>query len=168
MSQAQKAIMSEIIEVQNASEEKILKKLREADFWIQIIPAKQKIVEMRAPNVLYTSISEEIRMDLLGLANIKPIKLEFEGELVLEDKGSDENGHFLDFNVRKNTLITELEGRLRLKKISNGISNGLKVGIFIYVFKINNQFLGSLGQNAADLILRSKLRELLELAKKSL
>ncbi|MHA1871684.1 MAG: hypothetical protein ACTSU2_10015 [Promethearchaeota archaeon] len=149
-------IVSIINILENNSMDYVLEQLKKKEFWEKIIPTAKKLVEIRAPNVVYAEISDEVNL------GFTPFEFQIEGELVFEDKGSDEKGKIIEFYTRKNDVIEELEGRLRLRDTSNG----LKLGIFIYDFVPKLQFLGNIGQNAAELILRKKLRELVDNLKK--
>lgn len=153
---SQKNVLSVVGEVSNLTEEYIVDNLNNKDLWLKIIPAAEKQVEIRAPNVIFTKFSEIIP---IGLSSTK---IDSEGELILEDKGKDDKGKLFEFHVRNSDLVKELEGRLRIRKSSPGV----KIGIFISEMKIEKDFLGSIGQNAAELVLRNKLREMLELMKK--
>ena len=88
---------------------------------------------------------------------IKPTK-EMEGGLVLIDKGEEEGkGRVIEFNVRNNKDVRELEGRLRVKSLSASKS---KVGVFIENFKLSSDFLNLIG-SAADLTLQIKITDML-------
>jgi hypothetical protein len=106
--------------------------------------------QFTAPNVLYTKIYDEI--------DIVKIPIEMEGELILSDKGEEEGkGRLIEFNVRNNKDIRELEGRLRLKTLS---STKAKLGVFVDTFSLNSEFLNLLG-GGADLVLQRKISEML-------
>ena len=103
-----------------------------------------------SPNVLYTKIYDEI--------DIVKIPIEMEGELLLADKGEEEGkGRLVEFNVRNNKDVRELEGRIRIKPLSPTKS---KLGVFVESFSLSSEFLNLLG-GGADLILQRKISEML-------
>lgn len=128
----------------------LIKAIFKPEFWVMVNPAKSMQAEFTAPNVLYTKIIDEIIN----------IKIEMEGELVLQDKGDQEEGkgRLIELNVRNNKDVRELEGRMRIKTISN---NKSKIGVFINSFKLGSDFLGLIGRNAAELALRTKITDML-------
>jgi len=121
-----------------------------SDFWEKIAPTKSINANFVAPNVLYSKIYDEIE--------ILRFPIEIEGELVLIDKGEEVGkGRIIEFNVRNNKDIKELEGRIRVKYLSPKVS---KVGIFIENFTLADNFLKLLG-SAAEFIVQSKVTDLL-------
>ena len=81
-----------------------------------------------------------------------------EGELVLIDKGEEQNkGRLIEFNVRNNKNVKDLEGRLRIKALSPTKS---KVGVFIENFTLSSDFLNLMG-GAADLTLQLKITDMI-------
>lgn len=135
--------------------EDIISSLSEEDFWNEVIPMSEKSIEIKAPNVVYVKAAEELAIDPMGVAG--KVRIESVGDLIFEDKGEDNKGRFLDFYIRNNNLAEALEGRLRLRNTKNGY----KIGIFVYDLKMkHNAF--SIGQNAAEFILRTKLRALID------
>lgn len=143
-------IISKIVEIENCNKEDLIKAFYNPQFWIIINPAKKMEAEFIAPNVLYTKVSDEI---------IK-IKIEMEGELVLQDDGEqpEGKGRLIKINVRNNKDIRELEGHMRVKALTQ---EKCKMGVFINNFKLNSGFLNSIGKSAAELILRSKITDML-------
>lgn len=138
------------MEIDNCNKASFINAIYKPEFWLIVNPAKEMHAEFLAPNVLFTKITDEIIN----------IKVEMEGELVLQDKGEQEGGkgRLIELNVRNNKDVRELEGRIRIKEISN---NKSKIGIFITSFKLSNDFLGLIGRNAAELALRTKITDIL-------
>jgi hypothetical protein len=142
--------ISKVLEIENCNNETLIKSLYKPDFWITINPTKKMEAEFIAPNVLFTKVEDEI--------NVVKVPIEMEGELVLTDKGEEEGkGRLIEFNVRNNKDVRELEGRLRVKALSNTKS---KLGVFIENFKLSSDFLNLIG-GAADLTLQMKITEML-------
>ena len=148
-------IISKVVELENCNKDSLIKAVYKPEFWLTVNPAKKMHAEFIAPNVLFTKITDEI---------IK-IKVEMEGELVLQDKGEQEGGkgRLIELNVRNNKDVRELEGRMRIKAISN---NKSKIGVFINSFKLSSDFLGLIGRSAAELTLRTKITDMLRNLKK--
>lgn len=152
------SIMREIQSSKNTSE--IIDSLSNSEFWSQIIPMNEKTVEIRAPNVVFVRAADAINIDPMGVAG--KVRIESSGEVIFEDKGEDNKGRFLDFYIRDNNLAERLEGRLRLRNTPNGF----KIGIFVYDLEMKeNTF--SLGKTAAEFVLRTKLRMLVDLLEKN-
>jgi len=142
--------ISKVLEIENCNNETLIKSLYKSDFWIAIKPTKKMEAEFIAPNVLFTKVEDEI--------NVVKVPIEMEGELVLNDKGEEEGkGRLIEFNVRNNKDVRELEGRLRIKALSNTKS---KLGVFIENFKLSSDFLNLMG-GAADLTLQMKISDML-------
>jgi len=143
-------IISKVVELENCKKDSLIKAVYKPEFWLTVNPAKKMHAEFIAPNVLFTKITDEI---------IK-IKVEMEGELVLQDKGEQEGGkgRLIELNVRNNKDVRELEGRMRIKAISD---NKVKMGVFINSFTLSNDFLGLIGRSAAELALRTKITDML-------
>ncbi len=143
-------IISKIVEIDNCNKDKLVKAIFKPEFWLVVNPAKSMEAEFINPNVLHTKIVDEI-------INIKIV---MEGELVLQDLGDqpEGKGRLIELNVRNNKDIRELEGRMRIKAISN---NQSKIGVFINSLKLNSDFLNLIGRNAAELTLRTKITEML-------
>lgn len=151
---AQNAIISIINEFKtNLQEDDMISLLGKTEFWNKIIPISSKEINMVAPNVLHSKLSENFALGLLGL---KDIELIIEGDLIFENKGKDSQGDIIDFYIRDNNILEKLEGRIRLRKLPNGI----KLGIFIYSLEVKKSQIVS--GHAVELIMRSKLRELIE------
>ncbi|MFX1417626.1 MAG: hypothetical protein ACFE9N_01770 [Promethearchaeota archaeon] len=143
-------IISKVVELENCNNDKFIKAIYKPEFWLIVNPSKTMQAEFIAPNVLYTKITDDIIN----------IKIEMEGELVLQDRGEQKGGkgHLIDMNVRNNKDVRELEGRMRIKAIS---SNKSKIGVFINNFTLSSDFLGLIGRAAAELALRTKITEML-------
>ncbi|MFX1504135.1 MAG: hypothetical protein ACFFDH_24455, partial [Promethearchaeota archaeon] len=143
-------IISKVVEIENCNEEAFITAIYKPEFWLTVNPAKEMQAEFLSPNVLFTKVVDEIIN----------IKIEMEGELVLQDKGEQEGGkgRLIELNVRNNKDVRELEGRIRIKDISDDKS---KIGVFINNFKLSNDFLGLIGRNAAELALRTKITDML-------
>ena len=143
-------IISKVVEVDNCNKDTLVKMIYTPEFWIMVNPAKSMEAEFISPNVLYTKIIDEIIN----------IKIEMEGDLVLQDRGEQEGGKgwLIDMNIRNNKDVRELEGSIRVKPIS---SNKSKVGVFIKNFALSSDFLGLIGRAAAELALRTKITEML-------
>ncbi len=143
-------IISKVVEIENCNKDSLIKAVYKPEFWLTVNPAKHMDAKFIAPNVLYTKITEEIIN----------IKIEMEGELVLQDMGEQEGGkgRLIELNVRNNKDVRELEGRMRIKAI---LDNKSKIGVFINSFKLSSDFLGLIGRNAAELTLRTKITDML-------
>ena len=142
--------ISKVVEIDNCNKDYILKALYKPKLWEEISPADYIEAKFTAPNVLFTRIKDHIK--------IVNIEVEMVGELLLIDKGEEaDKGRLIQFNVRNNENVQELEGNLRVKSLDN---NKSKIGIFIHNFKLSNQFLGLFG-NATELILRTKITDML-------
>ncbi|MHA1349671.1 MAG: hypothetical protein ACTSPZ_02410 [Promethearchaeota archaeon] len=144
------AKISKVLEINNCNDNDLLKALYVAEFWEEINPSKKMEAKFTAPNVLHTKIYDEI--DLIK------IPIEMEGELVLSDKGQDPGkGRLIEFNVRNNKDIRELEGRIRIKPLS---PNKSKVGVFVDTFTLSSDVLRSIA-GVGDLVLQNKISEML-------
>jgi len=144
------AKISKVLEINNCNDNDLLKALYVAEFWEEINPSKKMEAKFTAPNVLHTKIYDEI--DLIK------IPIEMEGELVFSDKGQDPGkGHLIEFNVRNNKDIRELEGRIRIKPLS---PNKSKVGVFVDTFTLSSDVLRSIA-GVGDLVLQNKISEML-------
>ena len=143
-------IISKVVEIENCNKDLFIKAIYTPEFWITVNPTKKMDAKFTAPNVLYTKITEEI----IG------IKVEMEGELVLQDKGEQERnkGHLIEMNVRNNEDVKELEGRMRIKALS---PNKSKIGVFIDHFALGSDFLNLIGKSVAELTLRTKITDML-------
>lgn len=143
-------LISKVVEFDNCTKDTFMKALYTPEFWLTINPAKKMHAEFISPNVLYTKVTDDIIN----------IKVEMEGELVLQDKGEQESGkgRLIEMNVRNNKDIRELEGHIRVKALS---SNKSKIGVFIKNFTLSSDFLGLIGRAAAELTLRTKITEML-------
>lgn len=143
-------IISKVIELDNCNKDLLIKALYTVKFWETVNPAKKIEAKFIAPNVLYSKITDEI---------VK-IPIEMEGELVLQDEGEQEEGkgRLIELNVRNNKDVRELEGRLRIKALSD---NRSKLGVFIKSFKLGSDFLNLIGKSVAELTLRTKITDML-------
>jgi hypothetical protein len=144
-----KNIISKVVELDNCNKDLLIRALYTATFWETVNPAKKMEAKFISPNVLYTKVTDDI----------VSIPVEMEGELVLQDKGEQEEGkgRLIEINVRNNKDVKELDGRLRIKEIS---TNKTKMGIFIKDFELNSDFLNLIGKNVSELTLRSKITEM--------
>jgi len=143
-------IISKVIELDNCNKDLLIKALYTEKFWEIVNPAKKIDAKFISPNVLYSKITDEI---------VK-IPVEMEGELVLQDEGEQEEGkgRIIELNVRNNKDVRELEGRMRIKALSD---NKTKLGVFIKSFKLGNDFLSLIGKSVAELTLRTKITDML-------
>lgn len=143
-------IISIVIELDNCNKDLLIKALYTEKFWETVNPAKKIDAKFISPNVLYSKITDEI----------VNIPVEMEGELVLQDKGEQEEGkgRLIELNVRNNKDVRELEGRMRIKALSD---NKSKLGVFIKSFKLGSDFINLIGKYVAELTLRNKIREML-------
>ncbi|MHA1641764.1 MAG: hypothetical protein ACTSUX_07120 [Promethearchaeota archaeon] len=144
------AKISKVLEIDNCNKEDLLKVIYNAKFWEEITPTTEVNAEFIAPNVLYSRIKDQI-----SLINVP---IEMEGELVLTDLGEQEGkGKLIELNVRNNKNVRKLEGRLRVKALSQ---NKTKIGVFIDTLILDSEFLNLFG-GAADLTLQRKITEIL-------
>jgi hypothetical protein len=143
-------IISKVVELDNCNKDTFVKAIYTPEFWLTVNPAKTMEAKFVAPNVLYTKITDDIIN----------IKIDMEGELVLQNRGEQEEGkgHLIDLNVRNNEDVRELEGRIRIKTISSDKS---KIGVYISSFTLSSDFLGLIGRAAAEFALRTKITEML-------
>jgi len=142
--------ISKILEIDNCNNEILLKAIYTSEFWETINPTKKMEAKFIAPNVLYTKIYDQI--------SVVNVPIEMEGELVLSDKGDQENkGRLIEFNVRNNDNVKRLEGRIRVKALSSTKS---KIGVFVETLILTSDFLNLLG-GAADLTLQMKITDML-------
>jgi hypothetical protein len=143
-------IISKVVELDNCNKDTFVKAIYTPDFWLTVNPAKTMEAKFVAPNVLYTKITDDIIN----------IKIDMEGELVLQNEGEQEGGkgYLIDLNVRNNEDVRELEGRIRIKDISSDKS---KIGVYISNFTLSSDFLGLIGRAAAEFALRTKITEML-------
>ncbi|HEY0088187.1 MAG TPA: hypothetical protein VGB37_05050 [Candidatus Lokiarchaeia archaeon] len=142
--------ISKVVEIDNCNKDIVLKALFKPKLWEEISPVDYIEAKFTAPNVLFTRIKDHIK--------IVNIEVEMVGELLLIDKGEEaDKGRLIQFNVRNNENVQELEGNLRVKSLDN---NKSKIGVFIRNFKLSNQFLGLFG-NTTELILRTKITDML-------
>lgn len=140
------ATISKILEIDNCNKDLVLEVLYKPEFWEAISPVDKMEASFPAPNVLYTKI-----VDMIKVVNIA---IEMEGELVLVDRGEEEGkGRLIEFNVRNNEDVKELEGNIRVKALSKTKS---KIGVFIHHFHLSSNFLSMFG-GASELILRTKI-----------
>lgn len=143
-------VISKILEIENCPKNDALEALYKPKFWEEISPVTKIEASFPSPNVLRTKLVDHIK--------VVNIDIELEGELVLTDKGEEEGkGRLIQFNVRGNEDVTELEGNIRIKAISPSKS---KIGIFIHSFVLSSNFMSLLG-GVAELILRTKITGIL-------
>jgi len=144
------ANISKILEIDNCNKDILFQALYKAEFWETINPSKKMEANFIAPNVLYTKIYDEI--------DVVHVPIEMEGELVLSDKGEIEGkGRLVEFNVRNNKDINQLEGRMRFKALS---PNKTKLGVFVESFALSSNFLSLIG-SVADFTLQTKITEMM-------
>lgn len=142
-------IITKVLEINNCDKETLIRALYKAEFWEAIKPTKKLEAKFIAPNVLYSKMYDE--MDLIK------VPIEMEGELVLTDKGEqEEKGRLIELNVRNNKDVRNLEGRLRIKEIS---PNKTKLGVYITKFTLSSDFLNLIGKSAAY-VLRRKISDM--------
>jgi len=144
------AKISKILEIDNCNKDILFQALYKAEFWEIINPAKKMEAKFTAPNVLYTKIYDEI--------DVVHVPIEMEGELVLSDKGEvGGKGRLVEFNVRNNKNIKQLEGRLRIRALS---PTKTKIGVFVENFALSGDFLSLIG-SVANLTLQTKITEMI-------
>ncbi len=149
-------VISKIMEINNCNKDDFVKALFKPAIWENCSPVKKITVEFLAPNVFKSVIVDEI--------NVVKIPIELTGELVMDDKGEEPNkGRLIEFNVRNNKDVKELEGRVRIKSLS---SNQSKIGVFISRFELSSDFVNLIGKNAVELVFRTKITALLQNLKK--
>ncbi|HUW89017.1 MAG TPA: hypothetical protein VMV43_00710 [Candidatus Nanopelagicaceae bacterium] len=142
--------ISKVLEIDNCNDNDLFKALYVPEFWEEINPTKKMEAKFTAPNVLHTKIYDEV--------DVIKIPIEMEGELVLSDKGQDPGkGHLIEFNVRNNKDVRELEGRIRIKPLS---PNKSKVGVFVESFTLSSDFSSIIG-SVSDFVLQNKISEML-------
>jgi len=142
--------ISKILEIDNCNKDILSQALYKAKFWETINPTKKMEANFIAPNVLYTKIYDEI--------DVVHIPIEMEGELVFSDKGEIEGkGRLVEFNVRNNKDVKQLEGRLRIKALS---PTKTKLGVFIEKFTLSSDFLSLIG-SVANFTLQNKITEMI-------
>jgi hypothetical protein len=143
-------IISKVVELDNCAKDSLVEAIYKPEFWLMVNPAKSMEAKFISPNVLYTKIVDEIIS----------IKVEMEGELLLQDMGEQEGekGRLIELNVRNNKDVKTLEGRIRIKAIS---ANASKIGVFIKSFTLSSDFLNLIGRSAAELALRTKITDML-------
>lgn len=143
-------IISKVVEINNCKKEDLVKAFFKPQFWEAINPAKKMEAKFISPNVLYTKISDEFIN----------IQVEMEGELVLQDNGEqpEGKGRLIELNVRNNKDVRELDANLRIKALT---PSKCKLGVFIKNFKLESDFINLIGRNGAELILRSKITDML-------
>jgi len=143
-------IISKVIELDNCDKDLFIKVLYSEKFWEKVSSVKNIEAKFISPNVLYSKMTDEI----------VNIKVEMEGELVLQDRGEQigGKGQLIEFNVRNNKDVKELEGTMRIKALSK---NRSKIGIFIKSFKLSSDFANLIGKSIAELTLRRKITEML-------
>jgi len=149
-------IISKVLEIDNCNKDVFIEALYKPNIWEKAAPVKSMKVEFISPNVFRSEIIDEVKLTVGNLLNIP---IEMTGELVLLDEGEiPQKGRLIKFNVRNNKNIKELEGRIRIKDIS---LNKTKIGVFVDHFTFSSDFLNLIGKNAGELILRSKITDLL-------
>ena len=144
-------IISKIMEIENCNKEELLEAMYKPGIWEKCSPVKRISVEFIAPNVFKSDIMDEV--------NVVKIPIELQGELVMDDKGEDQNkGRLIEINVRNNKDVKDLEGRVRVKSLG---ANKTKIGVFIDRFTLSSDFMNLIGKSASELILRTKITGLI-------
>ena len=144
-------IISKIIEIDNCKKDEFLEAMYKPGIWEKCSPVKRISVEFIAPNVFRSDIMDEV--------NVVKVPIELQGELVMDDKGEEQNkGRLIEINVRNNKDVKDLEGRVRVKAIG---ANKTKIGVFIDKFTLSSDFMNLIGKSASELILRTKITGLL-------
>ncbi len=148
-------MISKVLEINNCNSQLLLKALFKAGLWEVISPVSKIEVEFTGPNVFFSKITDEIGK----VGDLFKIPINMEGEMVLIDKGEEPvKGHLIEFNVRNNKDVKELEDRLRIKALT---TDKTKVGVFIHNLLLNSDFLNLIGKGAAELVLRTKVTGML-------
>ena len=148
-------VISKVLEIDNCNDKLFLEALYKPKLWEELSPVTKIQVTFKSPNVFTSKIIDEVG----GVGNLLKIPIEMEGDLVLIDKGEDPGkGSLIEFNVRNNKDVKELEGRIRVKPLA---PNKAKIGVFIETLILSNDFLNLLGKGAAEMILRTKVTSLL-------
>jgi len=148
-------VISKVLEINNCPSEILLQVIYTSKFWEMISPVTNIEVNFTSPNVFYSKIVDEIKIT----GNFIKIPINMEGEMVLIDKGEESGkGHLIEFNVRENKEVRDLEGNIRIKAIN---PTKTKVGIFIHNFVLSSDFLNLIGKGAGELILRDKITKAL-------
>lgn len=147
--------ISKVLEIENCQKEELIEALYKVEFWEKISPVHEIKANFPAPNVLYTKMVDE----LLNVGGLVKLPIEMEGELVFIDKHEEQGkGRLIEFNIRNNKDVRELEGNLRIKTLT---ANKTKVGIFINKFVLSSDFLNLIGKTAAEITLRAKITKML-------
>ena len=143
-------VISKVLEIDNCPKNVVLEALYKPEFWEMISPVTKIEASFPAPNVLRTKIVDHIK--------VVNIDVELDGELVLLDKGEEEGkGRLIQFNVRNNKDVTDLEGNIRVRALSSSKS---KIGVFIHNFTLSSDFISIFG-GVAELVLRTKITGIL-------
>lgn len=143
-------VISKVVEIDKCPKDLLLKAIYNSKFWEELSPVTKINVNFIAPNVFHSSIIDNIK--------VVNYPVEMEGELVLTDKGEEEEkGRLIEFNVRNNKNVKKLDGNLRVKALSSDKS---KIGVFIHNFVLEDNFLKLFG-GAAELTLRTKITSML-------
>ncbi|MHA1283144.1 MAG: hypothetical protein ACTSQP_11620 [Promethearchaeota archaeon] len=149
------AKISKVLEIDNCPKDLLLDALYKAEFWEKISPVKKIEAKFIAPNVLWSVVED----DIFNIGNYIKIPIKLEGELVLSDKREElGKGHLIEFNVRNNKDVRELEGRLRIKSLS---ASKTKIGVFINNLILSSNFLNLVGKNLAEITLQTKITKML-------
>jgi len=148
-------VISKVLEINNCPNETLIKALYTSKFWELLSPVSSIEVNFTSPNVFYSKIVDEIKIT----GNLLKIPINMVGEMVLIDKGEEPGkGKLIEFNVRENKDVRDLEGRIRIKALTPTKS---KVGIFIHNFVLSSDFLNLIGKGAGELIIRDKITKTL-------
>jgi len=146
--------ISKVLEIDNCNKEILSQAIFKAEFWKKVSPVTHIEVDFISPNVFYSKITDDVKIT----GNLLKIPITMEGDLVLMDRGEEDKGKLFEFNVRNNKDVKELDGNLRIKTIN---PMRTKVGIFIHNFELSSDFLNLIGKGAWEMILRTKITDLL-------
>lgn len=142
--------ISKVLEIDNCPQGKLVEAIYTSKFWEELSPVSKIEVNFIAPNVFHSNIVDKIK--------VINIPIEMEGELVLTDKGEQEGkGRLIEFNIRNNKKVKNLDGNMRIKALS---ANKSKLGVFVHHFILEDDFLKLFG-GAAELTLRTKITKML-------
>ncbi len=142
--------ISKVLEINNCPKDQLIGAIYKSKFWEELSPVSKIEVNFIAPNVFHSVIVDKIK--------VINIPIEMEGDLVLTDKGEEEGkGRLIEFNVRNNKNVKNLDGNMRVKALSPNIS---KLGVFVHDFILEDDFLKLFG-GAAELTLRTKITNML-------
>ena len=76
----------------------------------------------------------------------------------MKSSWNSKKGRLIEFNVRNNKDVRELDGRIRVKEIT---PNKSKLGVFIETLTLSSDFMNIIGKSAAELVLRTKITDMM-------